>query len=237
MDLIGLPWQIIVGPKGLAEGKVELKRRATGERGTGKNAQDLSVVMGKVHRLNDDGSLPADNPFVKDGKAFKSIWSYGHRNPQGLAINPATGDVYDIEHGPRGGDEVNFVLPGRNYGWPVITHGEQYGGGKIGDGLAAKPGMEQPLHQWTPSIAPSGMAFLSSERYGPGWKGSLFVGSLKFQYLARLELDASGKVRAEHRLMQDLGQRIRDVRQGPDGWLYVITDAPDGVLARVPAPR
>ncbi|HMS04871.1 MAG TPA: PQQ-dependent sugar dehydrogenase [Burkholderiaceae bacterium] len=202
-----------------------------------QDAQTLSNHHGKVVRVGKDGSVPPDNPFVgQQGGALSEIWSLGHRNPQGATIGP-DGRLWMHEHGPQGGDEINRPEPGKNYGWPVITHGEQYGGGKIGDGLAAKPGMEQPWHQWTPSIAPSGMAFLSSERYGPGWKGSLFVGSLKFQYLARLELDASGKVRAEHRLMQDLGQRIRDVRQGPDGWLYVITDAPDGVLARVPAPR
>jgi glucose/arabinose dehydrogenase len=139
------------------------------------------------------------------------------------------------EHGPQGGDEINLPQPGRNYGWPVITFGEQYGGGPIGAGISARGGLEQPLHHWTPSIAPSGMAFLTSDRYGPAWKGSLFVGSLKFQFLNRVEL-AGGKVVREERLLGDLGERIRDVRQGPDGYLYVLTDNPKGRLMRLMPP-
>jgi glucose/arabinose dehydrogenase len=167
-------------------------------------------------------------------RALPEIWSYGHRNPQGATLGP-DGRLWMHEHGPQGGDEINLPQPGRNYGWPVITYGEQYGGGPIGAGITAKDGMEQPLHHWTPSIAPSGMAFLTSDRYGPAWKGSLFVGSLKFQFLNRVEL-AGGKVVREERLLGDLGERIRDVRQGPDGYLYVLTDNPKGRLMRLVPP-
>jgi glucose/arabinose dehydrogenase len=166
--------------------------------------------------------------------ALPEIWSYGHRNPQGATLGP-DGRLWMHEHGPQGGDEINLPQPGRNYGWPVITFGEQYGGGPIGAGITAKAGMEPPLHHWTPSIAPSGMAFLTSDRYGPAWRGSLFVGSLKFQFLNRVEL-AGGKVVGEERLLTDLGERIRDVRQGPDGWLYVLTDNPKGRLMRLMPP-
>jgi len=178
--------------------------------------------------------VPADNPFMGQKGALPEIWSYGHRNMQGAARAP-DGSYWTHEHGPQGGDEINLPQAGRNYGWPVITYGEQYGGGKIGEGLTQKAGMEQPLHQWTPSIAPSGMAFLSSERYGKAWQGNLFVGSLKFRYLARLEVQG-GKVVREHKLLADLNERIRDVRQGPDGFLYVLTDSPKGRLIRLLPP-
>lgn len=151
------------------------------------------------------------------------------------AVLSTDGSLWTHEHGPQGGDEINLVLPGRNYGWPVITYGENYGGGKIGMGLTYQKGLEQPLHYWVPSIAPSGMVFLSSERYGRAWVGNLFVGSLKFAYLNRVELSQpfGGKVIKEHKLLEDLGQRIRDVRQGPDGWLYVLTDNTHGQLIRL----
>lgn len=204
---------------------------ALGERYQRKDdAQKLDNHHGKVVRVQPDGGVPADNPLRQRPGALPEIWSWGHRNPQGAAWGP-DGRLWVHEHGPQGGDEINRPEPGRNYGWPVVTYGENYGGGKIGEGTA-KTRMEQPLHYWVPSIAPSGMAFLTSGRYGPDWRGSLFVGSLKFSRLHRLELQ-DGKVAHEERLLEDLGERIRDVRQGPDGWLYVLTDSPQGRLLRL----
>jgi glucose/arabinose dehydrogenase len=208
-----------------------------GERYTHKeDAQRLDNHLGKIIRIHKDGRVPADNPFVARPGALPAIWSYGHRNPQGATLAP-DGTLWTHEHGPQGGDEINLIEPGRNYGWPVITYGENYGGGKIGEGLTAKEGMAQPLHYWVPSIAPSGMVFLSSERYGRAWVGNLFVGSLKFGYLNRIELSEpfKGRVLREHKLLDDLGERIRDVRQGPDGWLYVLTDNARGRLIRLRA--
>jgi glucose/arabinose dehydrogenase len=199
-----------------------------------QDAQTLDNHHGKIVRIGKDGSVPKDNPFVGRPGALPEIWSYGHRNPQGATLGP-DGRLWMHEHGPQGGDEINLPQPGRNYGWPVITFGEQYGGGPIGAGITAKAGMEPPLHHWTPSIAPSGMAFLTSDRYGPAWRGSLFVGSLKFQFLNRVEL-AGGQVVGEERLLTGLGERIRDVRQGPDGWLYVLTDNAKGRLLRLAPP-
>jgi glucose/arabinose dehydrogenase len=199
-----------------------------------QDAQTLDNHHGKIVRVGKDGSVPKDNPFVGRAGALPEIWSYGHRNPQGATLGP-DGRLWMHEHGPQGGDEINLPQPGRNYGWPLITFGEQYGGGPIGAGITAGAGMEQPLHHWTPSIAPSGMAFLTSDRYGPAWRGSLFVGSLKFQFLNRVEL-AGGQVVGEERLLTDLGERIRDVRQGPDGWLYVLTDNAKGRLLRLAPP-
>lgn len=193
------------------------------------NAQTLDNHHGKVVRINKDGSVPRDNPFIARAGALPEIWSYGHRNMQGATLAP-DGVLWTHEHGPQGGDEINLPRAGANHGWPVITYGENYGGGRIGDGLTARAGMEQPLHYWVPSIAPSGMAFLSSDRYGPAVKGNLFVGSLKFQYLNRMEL-AGGKVAREHKI--DIGERVRDVRQGPDGLLYVLTDSSAGRLLRL----
>lgn len=208
---------------------------ALGERYQRKDdAQRLDNHHGKIVRITPDGAVPADNPFRQRSGALPEIWSYGHRNPQGAAMAP-DGQMWMHEHGPQGGDEVNRVQPGRNYGWPVITFGENYGGGKIGDGTA-REGMEPPLHHWVPSIAPSGMAFLTSQRYGESWKGSLFVASLKFGTLHRLELGA-GKVLREEKLFEGRGERLRDVRQGPDGLLYLLTDSADGKLLRLqPAP-
>lgn len=194
-----------------------------GERYSRKeDAQKLDNHLGKVVRITKDGAAPADNPFVGRVGALPEIWSYGHRNMQGATLGP-DGRLWTHEHGPQGGDEVNLPQPGRNYGWPVITYGENYGGGPIGEGITAQAGMEQPLHYWVPSIAPSGMAFLTSDRYGADWRGNLFVGSLKFRYLDRIVL-GEGKVVSEHKLLEGLEERIRDVRQGPDGWLYLLTD-------------
>ena len=228
------------GLDGKADGKLFL---ALGERySRALDAQTLGNHHGKLIRINKDGSVPADNPFTaasfNRAGALPEIWSYGHRNPQGATLAP-DGTLWMHEHGPQGGDEINRPKPGANYGWPVITYGENYGGGKIGEGLTAQAGMEQPLHHWTPSIAPSGMAFLTSERYGKAWQGNLFVGSLKFAYLNRMELTApfSGNVLRESKLITEVGERIRDVRQGPDGLLYVLTDSSNGKLIRLlPAP-
>ena len=196
-----------------------------------EDAQRLDNHLGKIVRVAKDGSVPPDNPFVNQAGALPEIWSYGHRNAQGAALAP-NGQFWMHEHGPQGGDEINVPLAGRNYGWPVISYGENYGGGKIGDGITHKTGMAQPLHYWVPSIAPSGMAFLTSDRYGAAWKGSLFIGSLKFGYLDRIELK-EGKVVAEHKLLAREQVRIRDVRQGPDGLLYILADETDGKLIRL----
>jgi glucose/arabinose dehydrogenase len=195
------------------------------------DAQTLDNHHGKVVRVEADGRVPADNPFVGRAGARPEIWSLGHRNIQGAALHPQTGELWTHEHGPQGGDEVNLTLAGRNHGWPVITYGAEYGSGrKIGEGTA-KAGIEAPLVHWVPSIAPSGMAFLTSERY-PGWQGSLFVGALRAQLLVRLELDGRRIVK-EERLLQDFDERIRDVRQGPDGWLYLLTDSDNGRIVRL----
>lgn len=202
-----------------------------GERYSRKeDAQRLDNHLGKVVRIAPTGGAAPGNPLAGRAGALPEIWSWGHRNPQGAAWGP-DGRLWIHEHGAQGGDEINRPEAGRNYGWPVITYGENYGGGKIGEGTA-KAGMEQPLHYWVPSIAPSGMAFLTSDRYGAAWKGSLFVGSLKFARLHRLELQGAQVVRDEY-LLDHLGARIRDVRQGPDGWLYLLTDSPDGQLLRL----
>jgi len=196
-----------------------------------EDAQKLDNHHGKVVRINKDGSVPKDNPFVGKPGALPEIWSYGHRNSQGAALGP-DGRLWTNEHGAQGGDEVNHPEAGKNYGWPVITWGVDYGGGKIGEGITAKEGMEQPVYYWNPSIAPSGMAFLHSDRYGKEWQGNLFVGALKFQYLARLVLQGD-KVVKEDKLLQDLKQRIRDVKEGPDGLLYILTDQDQGQLIRL----
>jgi len=195
------------------------------------DAQTLDNHHGKVVRIEPDGRVPGDNPFAGRAGARPEIWSFGHRNVQGAALHPQTGELWTHEHGPQGGDELNVTEAGRNYGWPVISFGAEYGSGaKIGEGTA-KAGMEQPVVHWVPSIATSGMAFLTSERY-PGWKGDLFVGALRAQHLVRLRLDGRRVVQQE-RLLQDLRERIRDVRQGPDGWLYVLTDSSDGQVVRL----
>lgn len=203
----------------------------TGDRQLQPNVQRLDRGQGKIYRINSDGSIPGDNPFVGRDDALPAIWSYGHRNPQGAALHPATGKLWQTEHGARGGDELNIPKAGGNYGWPVISLGIDYSGAPIGSGKSAMPGMEQPIHHWTPSIAPSGMAFYNSERF-PQWKNSLFVGALAFRMLVRLELQGE-RVVHEERLLQDLGKRIRDVRQGPDGYLYLLTDEGNGEILRV----
>ena len=195
------------------------------------DAQTLDNHHGKVVRVKPDGSPHPDNPFASRAGALPEIFSIGHRNPQGATLGP-DGRLWELEHGPQGGDEINRLEAGKNYGWPVITYGENYGGGAIGEGITERAGLEQPLHHWTPSIAPSGMAFVSSERYGPDWVGNLLVGSLKFRYLARLTLEGTRVVK-EERLLPDLNQRVRDVRQGPDGFIYLLTDARNGELLRL----
>ena len=174
--------------------------------------------------------MPPDNPFVNRQGAKPEIWSYGNRNPQGLAFNPQSGKLWEHEHGPRGGDEVNIIEPGKNYGWPVIGYGIDYSGAKIHESTR-KAGMEQPLKYWVPSIAPSGMAFYSGDLFA-SWRGNLFVGALAGEMLVRLEINGE-KVGSEERLLQDLGERIRDVRQGPDGALWLVTDNSAGRILRV----
>jgi aldose sugar dehydrogenase len=193
-------------------------------------AQDLSVGIGKLVRINPDGSVPRDNPFVDRAGARPEIWSYGHRNVQSAALHPQTGQLWTVEHGARGGDELNRPEAGKNYGWPVITYGVDYSGAKIGEGTA-KPGMEQPRYYWDPVIAPSGMAFYTGNAF-PNWQGSILIGSLRPGLLVRLTL-ADGRVAQEERYLGDLGARIRDVRQGPDGLLYLLTDSRDGRILRV----
>ena len=193
------------------------------------DAQKLDNHHGKVVRLTKEGRPAAGNPYLQTPGALPEIWSYGHRNAQGATLGP-DGRFWMHEHGPQGGDEINIPQAGRNYGWPRVTRGERYGGGHMGEGLSEAPGIEPPLHDWVPSIAPSGMAFLASDRYGAAWRGNLFVGALKSRQLVRLEMDGQ-RVRREHRI--DLGERVRDVRQGPDGWLYLLTDSSDGKLLRV----
>jgi glucose/arabinose dehydrogenase len=201
-----------------------------GERGASERAQDLGSLAGKVVRLHADGSVPAGNPFVGRAGAGPEIYSYGHRNPQGLAVHPETGRVWVEEHGPRGGDEVNLVAAGVNYGWPVITYGRAYSGGAIGEG-SAKEGMAQPVHYWVPSISPSGMAFYQGDAF-PQWQGDLLVGALSGELLARLELDGE-QVAGEERLLDGVLGRIRDVRVGPDGYVYLLTDHANGALLRL----
>ncbi len=205
-----------------------------GDRGNRPQAQDRGTHPGSVVRVMADGTVPPDNPFIGHSAYQPEIYAYGNRNPQGLAQDPITGSIWMHEHGPRGGDELNRLMAGANYGWPVISYGKEYFLPKaVGEGTH-KNGMEQPVHYWVPSIAPSGMAFYSGPDF-PGWQGSLFLGSLKFQELVRLELD-QGQVVAEERLLTGEFGRIRDVRQGPDGALYLLTDAAEGQLLKlVPA--
>jgi glucose/arabinose dehydrogenase len=195
------------------------------------DAQKLDSHLGKVVRIEVDGRAPTDNPYTKTRGARAEIWSVGHRNVQGAALHPDSGVLWTHEHGPEGGDELNVDEAGRNYGWPLASYGVDYGSGRrIGDGRPA-PGTELPLTHWVPSIGPSGMAFLTSQRY-PGWQGNLFVGALRGQALVRLQLDGRKVVREERLLTNEHG-RIRDVRQGPDGWLYLLTDMTDGRLLRL----
>ncbi len=203
-----------------------------GERHEQTPAQDLRTDKGKILRLNDDGTIPRDNPFVDRADARHEIFAYGVRNPQGLFIEPSTGTIWEHEHGPRGGDELNIITRGHNYGWPAITYGINYNGTIISK-YTARDGMDQPVVHWTPSISPSGLTIYSGDRF-PAWRGNVFLGALSGQHLRRLEL-RNGRVTHEEELLARLHQRIRDVRQGPDGLLYVLTDV--GALLRLePAP-
>lgn len=194
-------------------------------------AQTLDDHFGKVVRIGDDGRAPRDNPFVLQRGALPEIYSYGHRNVQGIALRPGTKEIWTHEHGPKGGDEVNVLRAGANYGWPAITYGIDYSGAIISD-KAALPGMEQPLLYWVPSIAPSGMDFYAGDRF-PQWRGDLFVGALAARELRRIDLDGSGRVLGQESLLGELKQRIREVRCGPDGYVYVLTDESDGKILRL----
>jgi glucose/arabinose dehydrogenase len=202
-----------------------------GDRGHEKDAQDLSLPNGKIHRIHDDGRIPEDNPFVGQARALGSIWSYGNRNVQGLSWHPVTGDLWATEHGPRGGDELNRIERGRNYGWPTITHGINYDGTPVSD-KTEQEGMEQPVVQWTPSLGVCAIGFYTGDRF-PGWKNDLFLTTLVFQELRRLGLDGTKVVRQEV-LIKNAG-RVRDVRTGPDGYLYVLLNQPGRIVRLAPA--
>ncbi len=204
---------------------------STGERGVKENAQDLANDLGKIHRLHDDGRIPADNPFVDTPYAKPSIWSYGHRNVQGLAYDSTNNILYATEHGPRGGDELNVIEKGKNYGWPVITYGIDYSGAII-SALAEKEGMEQPVHYWTPSIATCGLLYYTGEKF-PAWQGNLFAGALALTHVARVELK-NGNYAHEEKLLQAIG-RVRHLAQSSDGYIYVLTEGPGMLLKLIPA--
>jgi len=199
-----------------------------GERGQKENAQDLGKGQGKVIRLHDDGKIPTDNPFVKTAGALPEVWSYGHRNPQGMVIDPATGIIWEHEHGPQGGDELNIVQRGKNYGWPLVTFGIDYDNSIISKDTT-KAGIEPPVTYWKPSIAPCGMAFVNSEKF-KGWNGDLLVGSLKFMYLQHLVIKDNKVVKREN-ILEKIG-RVRDIRQGPDGYIYVVLEN-SGSIVRI----
>lgn len=194
-------------------------------------AQTLDNDLGKIVRITTDGTAPPDNPFANKPRVRPEVWSYGHRNPQGLALNPADGKLWEQEHGARGGDEINIIQKGHNYGWPRVSYGVNYDGTPVGTGKTKMEGVDDPRWHWTPSIAPSGMAFYTGDLF-PTWKGSLFNGALKSQLLSRLELKGDAVVK-EERLLQALNERIRDVRQGPEGALYLLTDSTSGRILRV----
>ncbi len=201
-----------------------------------EQAQIMTSLLGKIVRINTDGSIPRDNPFVSRSGVRPEIWSYGHRNVQSAVLHPDNGALWTVEHGARGGDELNHPEAGKNYGWPVISYGREYSGKKIGEGITAKQGMEQPVYYWDPVIAPSGMEVYTGDAY-PGWKGSIFIGSLTPGGIVRLTLQ-NGRVTREERYLANLDERIRDVRQGPDGLLYMVTDSDDGRILRLErAPR
>ncbi|MDN3236490.1 PQQ-dependent sugar dehydrogenase [Pseudomonas sp. WAC2] len=205
---------------------------ALGENNQRITAQELDKLQGKLVRIKADGTVPNDNPFVGQSGARPEIWSYGHRNQQGAALNPWTGQVWTNEHGPRGGDEVNIPLAGKNYGWPLATHGINYSYTPIPEAKGKDvPGTEQPLYVWEKSPGVSGMAFYSADRF-PAWKNSLFIGALAQESLIRLQLEGD-KVVHEERLLEEKGARIRDVRQGPDGYLYVLTDSSEGEVLKI----
>jgi glucose/arabinose dehydrogenase len=194
-------------------------------------AQRLDGLLGKIVRINPDGTIPKDNPFVGKPGVRPEIWSFGHRNVQGAALHPTTGELWEVEHGTRGGDEINIARAGRDYGWPTIAYGVEYNRRPITQGITAKAGMEQPLYYWDPVIAPSGMLFYTGALF-PQWRGSLFIGGLGSTHLARLSLEGE-RVVGEERLLSELGERIRDVRQGPEGAIYILTDEPKGRLIKL----
>ncbi len=212
----------------LPDGTVTL---TTGDRGEKTPSQNLMDHSGSVIRVHRDGRVPEDNPFVGRGDVKPEIYTYGHRNPQGAAIHPQTGQLWTQEHGPRGGDEVNIKVPGENYGWPLVSHGQNYSGTPVGTGEAAAPGITDPVYVWVPSIAPSGMTFYTGNAF-PKWEGNLFVGALKYQLVTRLTLDGN-RVVSEERFLNRAYGRIRDVREGPDGMIYLLTDAREGRLLRL----
>ena len=203
---------------------------SVGERGTRTNAQTLSNHSGKILRLNDDGSVPSDNPFVNQSNASPEIFTYGNRNPQGMAVHPVTGEIWTHEHGPMGGDEINIIRPGLNFGWPEVSYGKNYDGTTFTE-ITSREDVADPLHYWVPSIAPCGMEFVTSDLYPP-WKDNLLVGSLKFRYIARLEMDGE-RVVNEEKLVENLG-RIRSIVQGPDGLIYVSMESPGMVVRLLP---
>jgi glucose/arabinose dehydrogenase len=196
-----------------------------------EKAQDLTSDLGKIVRLNEDGSVPQDNPFIGQAGVRPEIYTWGHRNEQGLIFDAQSGLLYETEHGPRGGDELNIIVAHKNYGWPVITYGMDYSGAYVSP-YTQRPGLEQPVIYWTPSIAPSGLAMYRGEKF-PAWKGDLFVGALAFKHLRRVHLDERGNVVNQEELLNDLHWRIRDVRAAPDGYLYVCTDEADGRVLRL----
>lgn len=229
-DLYVSGTQVHFGSRLVFDGKGHLYF-SIGERGRGPNAQELSRPNGKVHRVNEDGTIPKDNPFVKKAGALPSIFSYGNRNPQGLAQHPTTGDLWEVEHGPRGGDELNLIQAGKNYGWPVITYGMNYDGTPMTDKTALK-GMQQPLAQWTPSIAVCPIDFYRGDKF-PQWKHQLFLGALAGQELRRIVI-TNRRVMHQEVLFQGVG-RVRDVVSAPDGYIYVAFNEPDRIARIVPA--
>lgn len=215
----------------MAFGKDGMLYFSVGDRGNqNDNPQNLKNHCGKIHRIKADGTIPADNPFVKTAGAMPSIWSYGHRNPQGLTVHPETGAIWTNEHGPRGGDEINLIQKGKNYGWPVISYGINYNGTTFTD-KTHQEGMEQPNLYWVPSIAPSGMAFVQGNRYR-GWAGDAMVGSLRFEYLNRCKMNGI-KITGQENILENIG-RLRDVRMAPDGYLYIAVESPGTVYKLVP---
>jgi aldose sugar dehydrogenase len=201
-----------------------------GDRGVMEEAQNLSNHQGTINRLHDDGRIPEDNPFVGQAGAQPSIYTYGNRSPQGLTIHPVTGQLWGSEHGPRGGDEINLIQAGHNYGWPVVTYGINYNMQVISE-LQEKEGMESPLYQYTPSIATSGIAIYDGDRF-PNWRGNVFIGALALQHVSRVVFEGT-RVVSEERLLDGFGERIRDVRSGPDGYIYLLTDSPEGRILRL----
>src|SRR5687767_9426899 len=214
---------ITLGDRSITEGRMQSQR--------------MDGLLGKMVRINSDGSIPKDNPFVGKAGVRPEIWSYGHRNIQAAALHPTTGELWESEHGTRGGDEVNIARKGKDYGWPTIAYGIEYQGPAITGGIQQKEGMEQPIYYWDPNIAPSGMEFYTADLF-PAWKGNVFIGGLASRSLIRLVVDAQGKVTGEERLLRDMQprERIRDVKQGPDGALYVATDNQKGRILRI-APK